>query len=191
MIALYFQNNIFTMDINHQENIGGNYDPKHYFCHTRCPGFDFCGTEHEGCGGKFPGLDCFNAKSPDDIWDPGYRHCRRLVSKLSQRPKRDQTQSVIAQYYGGLIMREDREGRKIVKGGFRATLALLISIVAIILAFIAYNRTGNQAELNAKIKSLQTKMETMKNETSQRLSKVREETSKALKKMGVDIKKEE
>jgi len=88
-------------------------------------------------------------------------------------------------------MREDKEVRKIVKGGFRATLALLISIVAIILAFIAYNRTGNQAELNARIKSLQTKMETMKSETSQRLSKVREETSKALKKMGVDIKKEE
>jgi membrane protein insertase Oxa1/YidC/SpoIIIJ len=88
-------------------------------------------------------------------------------------------------------MREDQEVRKIVKGGFRATLALLISLVAIILAFIAYNRTGNQAELNAKIKSLQTKMETMKNETSERLNKVREETTKALKKMGIDLKKDE
>lgn len=87
-------------------------------------------------------------------------------------------------------MREDQEVRKIVKGGFRATLALLISIVAIILAFIAYNRTGNQEELNAKIKSLQTKMEKIKSETLERLSKVREETSKALKKMGIDIKKE-
>jgi hypothetical protein len=87
-------------------------------------------------------------------------------------------------------MREDKEVRKIVKGGFRATLALLISIAAIILAFIAYNRTGNQEELNAKIKSLQTKMEKMKSETSERLGKVREETSKALKKMGIDIKKE-
>ena len=88
-------------------------------------------------------------------------------------------------------MREDRDVRKIVKGGFRATLALLISIVAIILAVIAYNRTGDQTELNAKIKSLQTKMEKMKSETSERLSKVREETSKALKKMGIDIKKDE
>ncbi|UCH23310.1 MAG: hypothetical protein JSU83_08955 [Deltaproteobacteria bacterium] len=88
-------------------------------------------------------------------------------------------------------MSEDREVRKIVKGGFRATLALLISIIAIILAFIAYNRTSNQAELNAKIKSLQTKMETMKNETSERLNKVREETTKALKKMGIDLKKDE
>lgn len=88
-------------------------------------------------------------------------------------------------------MPEDKEVRKIVKGGFRATLALIISVVAIILAFIAYNRTGNQEELNAKIKSLQTKMEKMKSETSQRLSKVREETSKALKKMGIDVKKDE
>ena len=87
-------------------------------------------------------------------------------------------------------MREDKEVRKIVKGGFRATLALLISIVAIILAFIAYNRTGNQAELNVKIKSLQTKMEKMRGETSERLNKAREETTKALKKMGIDIKKE-
>ena len=87
-------------------------------------------------------------------------------------------------------MREDKEVRKIVKGGFRATLALLISIVAIILAFIAYNRTGNQTELNAKIKSLQTKMEKMKSETAERLDKARQETSKALKKLGIDIKKE-
>ena len=88
-------------------------------------------------------------------------------------------------------MNDDREVRKVVKGGFRATLALLISIIAIILAFIAYNRTSNQEELNAKIKSLQTKMETMKKETSERLNKVREETTKALKKMGIDIKKDE
>ena len=87
-------------------------------------------------------------------------------------------------------MREDKEVRKIIKGGFRATLALLISIVAIILAFIAYNRTGDQAELNAKIKSLQTKMDKMKSETAERLDKARQETSKALKKFGIDIKKE-
>lgn len=88
-------------------------------------------------------------------------------------------------------MREDKEVKKVVKGGFRATLALLISIVAIAMAFIAYSRTSDQAELNAKIKSLQTKMEKMKSETSERLNKAREETSKALKKMGVDIKKDE
>jgi hypothetical protein len=88
-------------------------------------------------------------------------------------------------------MKETNEPTKIIKGGFRATLALIFSIIAIVLAFIAYSRTENQEELNAKIKSLQTKMEKMKSETSERLIKVREETSKALKKMGIDIKKDE
>ena len=88
-------------------------------------------------------------------------------------------------------MKEKNVPTKIVKGGFRATLALIVSIIAIILAIIAFNRTSNQEELNAKIKSLQTKVEKMKSETSERLIKVREETSKALKKMGIDIKKNE
>jgi len=88
-------------------------------------------------------------------------------------------------------MREDREVRKIVKGGFRATLALLISIIALILAIISYSRTGTHEDLSAQIKSLQKKMETMKSETSERLNKVREETSKALKKMGIDLKKDQ
>ena len=81
-------------------------------------------------------------------------------------------------------MREDQEVRKIVKGGFRATLALLISIIAIILAIIAYSRTSDQTELNAKVKSLQVKMEKMRSDTAERLDKARQETSKALKKIG-------
>lgn len=88
-------------------------------------------------------------------------------------------------------MKERNETTKIVKGGFRATLALILSIIAIVLAFISYNRTGYQEELNAKVKSLQTKMEKMKSETSERLKKVREETSNVLKKAGIDIKKNE
>ena len=79
---------------------------------------------------------------------------------------------------------------KVVKGGFRATLALLISIVALILAIIAYNRTGGQANLNAQINDLRLKMEKMKTETSERVNKVREETSKALKKVGIAVEKE-
>ena len=79
---------------------------------------------------------------------------------------------------------------KVVKGGFRATLALLISIVALILAIIAYNRTGGQANLNAQINDLRLKMEKMKTETSERVNKVREETSKALKKIGIAVEKE-
>ncbi len=80
---------------------------------------------------------------------------------------------------------------KVVKGGFRATLALIISIIALILAIIAFNRTGGQANLNAQMKDLRTKMENMKKETSEKMSKVREETTKALEKVGIGIKKEE
>jgi hypothetical protein len=79
---------------------------------------------------------------------------------------------------------------KVVKGGFRATFALIISIVALILAIIAYNRTGGQANLNAQINDLRSKMEKMKTESSERVNKVREETSKALKKMGIAVEKE-
>jgi len=80
---------------------------------------------------------------------------------------------------------------KVVKGGFRATLALIISIIALILAIIAFNRTGGQANLNAQMKDLRTKMEKMKKETSEKMNKVRQETTKALEKVGIDIKKEE
>jgi uncharacterized protein HemX len=80
---------------------------------------------------------------------------------------------------------------KVVKGGFRATLALIISIVALILAIIAYNRTGGQANLNAQINDLRSKMEKMKTETSERVNKVREETATALEKLGKAVKKEE
>jgi hypothetical protein len=78
-----------------------------------------------------------------------------------------------------------------VKGGFRATLALIISIIALILAVVAFNRTGGQADLNAQIKDLRTKMEKMKKETTEKMSKVRDETAKALEKVGIDVKKEE
>lgn len=80
---------------------------------------------------------------------------------------------------------------RVIKGGFRATLALIISIIALVLAIIAFNRTGGQEDLNAQIRDLKTKMETMKKETSEKVSKVRQETTKALEKVGIDIKKEE
>jgi hypothetical protein len=80
---------------------------------------------------------------------------------------------------------------RVIKGGFRATLALIISIIALVLAIIAFNRTGGQEDLNTQIRDLKTKMETMKRETSEKMSKVRQETAKALEKVGIDIKKEE
>jgi gas vesicle protein len=80
---------------------------------------------------------------------------------------------------------------KVVKGGFRATLALIISIIALILAIIAYQSTGKEATLNERIKDLQTKIENMKQETSKKIDKLRNETADTLGKIGKSIKKEE
>ncbi len=77
------------------------------------------------------------------------------------------------------------------KGNLRATLALIVSIIALILAIVAFNRTGGEADLNAQIKDLRTKMEKMKQDTSEKMSKVREETAKALEKVGIGIRQEE
>ena len=80
---------------------------------------------------------------------------------------------------------------KVVKGGFRATLALIISIIALILAIIAYQSTGKDATLNQRIKDLQVKIETMKQETSKKIDKLRNETADTLGKIGKSMKKEE
>jgi hypothetical protein len=65
--------------------------------------------------------------------------------------------------------------KKVVKGGFRATLALIISIIALALSLMAYTRTGNQGKL--------------KSDTSENLEKVRAETGQALEKLGKSIQK--
>ncbi len=80
------------------------------------------------------------------------------------------------------------EEQKVVKGGFRATLALLISIIALIIAVMAFNRSGRQAELEAEIQSLRSKMKKLTQETSEHVSKLRQETGKALEKLGVKVK---
>jgi hypothetical protein len=81
--------------------------------------------------------------------------------------------------------------KKIVKGGFRATIALLISVIALILSFLAFNRTVSQSDLNAELESLQEKIKDLKQETTERVDKVRYETGKAIEKIGKVIRKEE
>jgi hypothetical protein len=76
-----------------------------------------------------------------------------------------------------------------VKGGFRSTLALLISIVALILAFIAFDRTGGQTDLENRVKELNARLKTMRQESSDKIQGVLQETSKALEKLGVQIEK--
>lgn len=79
--------------------------------------------------------------------------------------------------------------KKVVKGGFRATLALIISIIALALSLMAYSRTGNQLDLNDELKSLKAKLQELKSDTSENLEKVRAETGQALEKLGKSIQK--
>lgn len=80
---------------------------------------------------------------------------------------------------------------KIVKGGFRATLALIISIIALILSIWAYTSVGKEEDLRAHIKDLQTRMESMKQESSKQIDKLRGETANALEKLSNAVKKKE
>ena len=80
---------------------------------------------------------------------------------------------------------------KIIRGGFKATLALLISIISLILAIIAFNRTCGMSDLNAQLKELQVITEKMKKETSEKMVQIRQETSKALENLSAKIKKKE
>ncbi|MBW2067048.1 MAG: hypothetical protein JRJ03_19235 [Deltaproteobacteria bacterium] len=81
------------------------------------------------------------------------------------------------------------EERKVAKGGFRVTLALLISVVALVVSIMAYSRTTSESELKAQIRDLQVKMERMKQETSVIVDKLREETANTLEKLGQVMKK--
>ncbi|MFQ6078140.1 MAG: hypothetical protein ACE5NJ_03260 [Thermodesulfobacteriota bacterium] len=87
---------------------------------------------------------------------------------------------------------------KIVRGGFRATMALVIAIIALIFSIISYQRTGGMVGLEDEIKALQNKTETLKKETMQQVGKLEEKTKKlkqetgeALEKLGKTLKLEE
>ena len=80
---------------------------------------------------------------------------------------------------------------KVVKGGFRATLALIISVIALILSFFAYSSTGKQEDLRDRIKELQATIEVMKQETAKKMDTLRGETADTLEKLSKSLKKEE
>jgi len=87
---------------------------------------------------------------------------------------------------------------KIVKGGFRATLALVIAIIALIFSIVSYQRTGGMTGLNDEIEALQKKTDKLKKETIQQVEKLEEKTKKltqetgeALEKLGKTLKLEE
>jgi hypothetical protein len=81
--------------------------------------------------------------------------------------------------------------RTVVKGGFRSTLSLIISLIALILALMAYNQSGGDADLKRQLSDLQDRIATLKKETSETVDKVKKETAKALEKVGIEIKRAE
>jgi len=78
--------------------------------------------------------------------------------------------------------------KKVVKGGFRATLALIISIIALVFAVLAFNRAGGrQSDFNNQVRELKTKIEALRQETSQQFDKVRQESGKAIENLGKSV----
>jgi membrane protein implicated in regulation of membrane protease activity len=80
---------------------------------------------------------------------------------------------------------------KIVKGGFRATLALIISIIAVVLSIMAYNRSGGSPDLNAQVKELKEKMGTIRQDMSKQVDTLRDETAKTLDTLSESLKTKE
>ena len=79
--------------------------------------------------------------------------------------------------------------KKVVKGGFRATLALIISIIALVFAVFAFNRAGGgQTDMNKQVSELKTKIEALRQETSQQVDKVRQESGKAIENLGKSLR---
>jgi hypothetical protein len=56
---------------------------------------------------------------------------------------------------------------------------------------MAYYKTADQADFNAKIIDIQDKLENIKKDTSDRVNKIRQETTKVIDKLGIEIKRRE
>jgi hypothetical protein len=86
---------------------------------------------------------------------------------------------------------EKKAETKIVKGGFRSTLALIISIIAILLSIAAYSSTAREKELSAGISELQRSLEVMKKESLAEIDKLRKETANLLERLKDAVEKKE
>lgn len=73
-------------------------------------------------------------------------------------------------------------------GGFRSTLAFIMSLVALVLSFLAYTGAKDESQLTGHIEELQTKLDKMKAESAQKIDELRNETSEALNNMSKSIK---
>ena len=68
--------------------------------------------------------------------------------------------------------------QNVVKGSFSSRLALVLSIIALVLSIVAYNRTGVHNQFATDINRIEKKMQDFKQETKKALEKI----SKPLKK---------
>ena len=63
--------------------------------------------------------------------------------------------------------------------------------IALIISIMAYYKTAEQADFNAKITDIQDKLENIKKDTADRVNKIRQETTKVIDKLGIEIKRHE
>jgi len=74
-------------------------------------------------------------------------------------------------------------------GRFRSTLALIFSIIALILSYLAYSSSQKEPEIEKNMKELQTKVDGWKEESAKQIDKLRGETANALEKLSTKVKK--
>ena len=81
------------------------------------------------------------------------------------------------------------EEKVIIKGGGRPTLALIIAIIALVFALIAFYRTSNQSNLHQRIENLNARIQTMKQESSDQMGKMFQETKKSLQNLKIQVER--
>ena len=81
------------------------------------------------------------------------------------------------------------EEKVIVKGGGKPTLALIIAIIALIFALIAFYRTSEQPDFQEKINNLNSKIQSMKKESSVQMGKILKETKKSLQNLKIEVER--
>ena len=80
---------------------------------------------------------------------------------------------------------------KVVKGGFRASLALVVAVIALIFSLVSYRRTGGLARLENQIEVLEKTTVRLKEETIQQVEKLEKRTNKALENLGKTLRLED
>ena len=80
-----------------------------------------------------------------------------------------------------------KDDKRSVRSGFIATLALVISIIALIVSLMAFNKTVTQAEMYDEIRTLHEGLLTGTKQASEKLEKMLKKTGDALEKISDKI----